>query len=93
MNSELRVSIAIPIYNEEQVAPELLRRTTGVIDALPGGPHEIVFVDDGSADNTLSILEAAANRDSRLVVVELSRNFGHQTALTAALDHAERFRY
>jgi len=87
MNSEPRVSIAIPIYNEEQVAPELLRRTTDVIDALPGGPHEIVFVDDGSVDNTLGILEAAANRDSRLVVVELSRNFGHQTALTAALDH------
>ncbi|HET6177605.1 MAG TPA: glycosyltransferase family 2 protein [Candidatus Sulfotelmatobacter sp.] len=87
MNPEPRVSIAVPIYNEEQVAHELLRRTTAVIDALPGGPHQIVFVDDGSSDSTLGILEAAAKRDSRVAVVELSRNFGHQTALTAALDH------
>jgi polyisoprenyl-phosphate glycosyltransferase len=86
MTSEPRVSVAIPIYNEEAVAPELVRRTTAVLDVLPGGPHEIVFVNDGSSDGTLEILEAAAMRDARLVIVELSRNFGHQTALTAALD-------
>ena len=81
------VSLAIPIYNEEAVAPELLRRTTEVLDSLPGGPHEIVLVDDGSRDRTLEILERAAEKDDRLVVVALSRNFGHQTALSAALDH------
>ncbi len=81
-----RVSLAIPIYNEEAVVPELVRRTTAVLDTLPGGPHEIVFVNDGSSDGTLGMLEAAAERDPRIVVVDLSRNFGHQTALTAALD-------
>jgi dolichol-phosphate mannosyltransferase len=81
-----RVSLAIPIYNEEAVVPELVRRITAVLDLLPGGPHEIVFVNDGSSDGTLGMLEAAAERDSRIVVVELSRNFGHQIALSAALD-------
>jgi dolichol-phosphate mannosyltransferase len=82
-----RVSVAIPIYNEEEVVPRLLERTGAVLDALPGGPHEIVLVDDGSSDHTFEMLEAAAEEDSRLVVVALSRNFGHQTALAAALDH------
>jgi dolichol-phosphate mannosyltransferase len=82
-----RVSIAIPVYNEQAVVPELLRRTRAVLDSLPGGPHEIVLADDGSSDRTLELLEKAAEEDDRLIVVALSRNFGHQTALTAALDH------
>jgi glycosyltransferase involved in cell wall biosynthesis len=82
-----RVSLAIPIYNEEAVVVELLRRTTAALDNTPGGPHEIVLVDDGSSDRTAELLEKAAAADSRLVVVALSRNFGHQTALVAALDH------
>lgn len=81
------VSLAIPVYNEEATIPELLRRTGAVLDVIPGGPHEIVIVDDGSSDRTLDLLEAAAEEDHRLVVIALSRNFGHQTALAAALDH------
>jgi dolichol-phosphate mannosyltransferase len=81
------VSLAIPVYNEESVVPELLRRTTAVLDQIPGGPHEIVLVDDGSSDRTLELLQEAAEEDSRLVVISLSRNFGHQTALAAALDY------
>jgi polyisoprenyl-phosphate glycosyltransferase len=64
-----------------------LRRTTAVLDGLPGGPHEIVLVDDGSRDRTLEMLEEAAAKDHRLVIVALSRNFGHQAAISAALDH------
>jgi len=82
-----RVSLAIPVYNEEAVVPELLRRTTAVLDNLPGGPHEMVLVDDGSSDQTAALMEKAAQEDARLVLVALSRNFGHQTALAAALDH------
>jgi polyisoprenyl-phosphate glycosyltransferase len=81
MSPAPRVSLAIPLYNEEAVLPELLRRSTAVLDGIPGGPHEIVLVDDGSSDRTWELLEGAAEKDSRLVVVALSRNFGHQTAL------------
>jgi polyisoprenyl-phosphate glycosyltransferase len=82
-----RVSVAIPVYNEELVVPELLRRVSSVLDATPGGPHEIVIVDDGSRDRTLTLLQTAASTDSRLTIVALSRNFGHQAALTAAIDN------
>jgi glycosyltransferase involved in cell wall biosynthesis len=87
MIEEPSVSIAIPVYNEEAIVPELLRRTRAVLDGIPGGPHEIVLVDDGSSDRTCELLEKAAEKDPRLVVVALSRNFGHQIALGAALDH------
>ncbi|HVO80648.1 MAG TPA: glycosyltransferase family 2 protein [Terriglobales bacterium] len=82
-----RLSLAIPVYNEEAVLPELLRRTREVLDRMPGGPHEIVFVDDGSSDRTPALLTQAARQDDRICAVILSRNFGHQTALTAALDY------
>jgi dolichol-phosphate mannosyltransferase len=85
--SPLRLSIAVPIYNEVELLPELLRRLTAVLDAIPGGPHEIVVVDDGSRDGSREALFRAAAGEPRLVVVALSRNFGHQAALTAALDH------
>ena len=82
-----RVSIAIPAFNEADVLPELLERVGSLLDGLPGGPHELVIVDDGSSDDTLAILERASIRDDRILVVALARNFGHQPALTAALDH------
>ncbi len=88
MNSPFRLSIAIPVHNEAAVLPELLRRTRAVLDELPGGPHEFVFVDDGSTDSTLATLERAAQQDPRILVISLSRNFGHQAALTAAIDYA-----
>jgi dolichol-phosphate mannosyltransferase len=83
-----RVTIAIPIHNEEEVLPELLRRVFAVLDQTPGGPHELLMVDDGSRDQSLRILEEAAQRDPRVRVLVLSRNFGHQAAVSAAFDHA-----
>ena len=55
-----RVTIAIPIHNEQEVLPELLRRVFAVLDQTPGGPHELLIVDDGSRDGSLRILEEAA---------------------------------
>lgn len=87
MRCSPRISVAIPLHNEEAVLPELLRRLRAVLDELPGGPHQLVFVDDGSTDGTLEVLEDEARRDERILAISLSRNFGHQAALTAALDH------
>jgi polyisoprenyl-phosphate glycosyltransferase len=87
MTPAFRLSVAIPVHNEETVLAEVLRRVRSVLDRLAGGPHQIVFVDDGSADHTFEILEEAAQQDPRIIVISLSRNFGHQAALTAALDH------
>jgi polyisoprenyl-phosphate glycosyltransferase len=87
MKTDPQLSVAIALLNEEVVLPELLARLRAVLDAIPGGPHEMVFVDDGSSDRTFEILSAAAESDSRISVISLSRNFGHQSALSAALDH------
>ena len=87
MTKNPRISVAIPLYNEEAVVPELLQRTLAVLDGMPGGPHQVVLVDDGSSDCTCILLEEAAEKNPRLTVIALSRNFGHQTALAAALDY------
>ena len=81
------ISILCPCYNEEAVLPLFFRRVTAVMEET-GEPFEIVCVNDGSRDGTLDILKAQADRDSRVKVVDLSRNFGKEAALTAALDHS-----
>lgn len=81
------ISIAIAVHNEQEVLPELFSRVLAVLNQIPGGPHELIFVNDGSTDATLGMLCEAADRDARIRVVSLSRNFGHQAALTAALDY------
>lgn len=87
MTAPLCISVAIPIYNEVRLLPELLERVGAVLDGLPGGPHEIVIVDDGSTDGSRQALLRAAAAEPRLAVIALSRNFGHQAALSAALEH------
>ena len=82
-----QLSVAVPLYNEETVVLEFHRRLKNVLDQLGGGPHEIVFVDDGSQDATRELLAGLAVADSRVKAIFLSRNFGHQSALSAALDH------
>jgi glycosyltransferase involved in cell wall biosynthesis len=84
----MRLSVGIPVFNEQEVIPSLLARLGAVLDGIPGGPHEMVFVDDGSRDATRRLLEDAAARDPRIRIVVLSRNFGHQAAMGAALDFA-----
>jgi polyisoprenyl-phosphate glycosyltransferase len=84
----MKLSVGVPVFNEQEVLPELLTRLLRVLDGIKGGPHEVVFVDDGSTDGTRRLLEDAARRDTRIRVVVFSRNFGHQSALGAALDFA-----
>ena len=60
MKESPRLSVAIPVHNEVSVLPELLSRLLNVLNDLPGGPHEIIFVDDGSTDETFAFLEEAA---------------------------------
>jgi dolichol-phosphate mannosyltransferase len=83
----VKLSVAIPVLNEEAVLPELLRRVGAVLDGIPGGPHELLLVDDGSTDNTRAMLIDANAADPRIRGLFLSRNFGHQAAITAGLDH------
>ncbi|MGI8571036.1 MAG: glycosyltransferase family 2 protein [Solirubrobacteraceae bacterium] len=79
------LSVVAPVYNEEGTIGEFYSR---VCSALQGVPFELVLVDDGSTDGSSVELETLAAGDPRVRVVYLSRNFGHQTALTAGLDHA-----
>ncbi len=87
LRPEPLVSIVIPVLNEQQVLPLLLPRLQAVMDALPGG-GEAWFVDDGSSDGSGRLIEAAHERDPRIKLVQLSRNFGHAAAITAGLDCA-----
>ncbi|HWQ12456.1 MAG TPA: glycosyltransferase family 2 protein [Roseiflexaceae bacterium] len=82
------LSVVIPVYDEEENLPALYGRLTAALDGV-GLSYEIIFVDDGSRDGSLALLHGLAGRDARVVVVELARNFGHQVAISAGLDHAQ----
>jgi glycosyltransferase involved in cell wall biosynthesis len=86
MDRTLRLlSVVAPLYEEDALVEAFYARVCG---ALEGIPFELILVDDGSRDRTPELLAALAARDPRVRVIQLSRNFGHQTALTAGLDHA-----
>ncbi len=78
----------VPCYNEEQVIRETHRRLTGVLEQLEPLKFELIYVDDGSKDRTPLILGELQGGDERVRVVRFSRNFGHQIAATAGLEHA-----
>lgn len=82
------LSLVIPVWNEEDVLPLLKDALLSLTDRLPC-PVEWVFVNDGSQDKSVEILFAWAKEDKRVKVIDFSRNFGHQAALTAGLDFAE----
>jgi len=83
----VELSVIIPIYNEETNIGELYRRLLSVLEpmAFPGG-FELIFINDGSRDQSLPLLLNLAARDERVRYIDLSRNFGHQIAVTAGLD-------
>jgi polyisoprenyl-phosphate glycosyltransferase len=80
-------SLVVPIFNEEQTLPELQRRLAALLDRLDGS-SEVLLVDDGSRDGSYSEIERIVAADPRFRAVRLSRNFGHQIAITAGLDLA-----
>jgi polyisoprenyl-phosphate glycosyltransferase len=83
------ISVVVPLYNEEGNVDELVRRVHGILTTLPGNPtFEMCFVNDGSSDGTLAQLQSIATIYPGVVIVNLSRNFGHQIAATAGLDIA-----
>lgn len=82
------VAVVIPVFNEEQVLPELLSRLCQLCNGLPAYAWQVIFVNDGSRDRTAAIIQAHATADARFQLVELSRNFGHQAALAAGLAEA-----
>jgi glycosyltransferase involved in cell wall biosynthesis len=80
------ISIVVPAYNEIENLPVLYERLTGTLDPL-GLNYELIIVNDGSRDETLAVMERLAAADPRVVAIDLARNFGHQVAISAGMDH------
>ena len=83
----MRYSIVVPVYNEAEVLPALYLRLTQVMEGL-GEPYEIIFVNDGSHDASPFFIRELQVKDARVKFLSFSRNFGHEIAMTAGLDHS-----
>ncbi len=81
------LSLVIPIYNEEKIIDELVKRTIKAIESFTGD-YEVIFVDDGSSDNSSSLILKWRGNNKRIKLLILSKNFGHQAAYTAGLENA-----
>lgn len=86
MTRTVSLSVIIPCFNESQVLAETHRRVTAVCQDCLENTFEILFIDDGSRDDTWEIISDLSRRDPTVSGVRLARNFGHQFALTAGLD-------
>ncbi|MDD5563550.1 MAG: glycosyltransferase family 2 protein [Thermoanaerobaculaceae bacterium] len=84
----VELSVVVPIYDEQESVPELYRRLTEVLGAAVAS-YEVVMVDDGSHDRTWELIKELAARDAHVKGLSFSRNFGHQMAFTAGLDHVD----
>ena len=87
MNGKKSISAVVPLLNESAVCAELLRRLTATLDGI-GRDYEIIFVDDGSNDDTLAQIRSSAATNPRIRYISFSRNFGHQAAVSAGLEAA-----
>lgn len=85
--SENLLSVVVPVYNEQEVLPQFHQRLAAVLDKV-SMPAEIIYVNDGSQDNTLNVVDDLYQQDQRVALVDLSRNFGKEIALTAGLHKA-----
>lgn len=84
-----RVTILIPCYNEEESLPLLYEKLSEIADTLPHYSWELLFVNDGSRDNTLGVIKEFRQKDNRISYVDLSRNFGKENAMLAGFDHSK----
>lgn len=85
-----KITIIIPAYNEEESLPFLYERLEKLMSKVENYEFEILFVNDGSKDNTLNLLKEYRQKDERISYVSFSRNFGKETAMIAGLDYANR---
>lgn len=85
-----KLSVVVSVYNEEKALREFYKETNKILDQIKnsGWEHELIFVNDGSADNSLSILEELAKEDHDVKLISFSRNFGHEAAMIAGIDHS-----
>ena len=81
------ISLVIPMFNEEENIRELYERSKKTLETI--GSHEIIFVNDGSRDRTLEKILELADKDKNVKIIDFSRNFGHQTAITAGMDNSQ----
>jgi glycosyltransferase involved in cell wall biosynthesis len=87
MSSIVKYSIVVPVYNEEEVIHETYRRLTEVMRSTKEA-YELLFVNDGSRDQTAEIIKEYSEQDPAVVLLDFARNFGHQIAITAGMDYA-----
>jgi len=91
-NSNLKLSVVIPCFNESQSIRELHKRVSEICNTVVSQDYELILVNDGSKDNTWQLMCEIAKNDRRLLAINLSRNYGHQIALTAGLELAKGIR-
>ena len=84
----MKISIVIPIYNEEGTISELYRRLTSAMPQLAIDDYEVLLIDDGSKDRSWEIITELSQNDHHIKAIKFSRNFGHHIAITAGMDHA-----
>ena len=86
-SSRIFLSVLIPVFNEELIVEECVKRLSAV--AQKTGPYELVFINDGSGDRTLELLLNEKKKNPSIKILNFSRNFGHQAAITAGMEHAQ----
>ena len=81
-----KISVVVPMYYEEEIVNICYKELKNVLSNIKNYDYEIIFVNDGSKDKTLNLLEKIAKRNNKVKIVSLSRNFGHQAAVSAGLN-------
>lgn len=88
-NNEIQLSVVLPVYNEENNIVKLCNEITDVLECMNLAPYEIIFVNDGSIDNSLNLIKELSKSNRRIKYLDFSRNFGHQIAITAGIEFSK----